>query len=231
MKSFLCVWRGWWIVIPVIVANALVQAALLLPGALPYLTIPFILIALMGFFVLVASLVLVAAAMLQAATGAVTSGLVLDTLKERFWPVLLWSLGLVLVVTTGLSLFVLPGLVVLAITPFVLLAVIDGQRNPLGTNFRVIRTQWGSWLLTIVVIAAAFLVLWFFSALNGFFVTGAPAAFFGWLVLGFASSWFISRWAGIYLRVFPELGRNNQNNKTDQQADVQASLKHGGSTG
>jgi hypothetical protein len=201
MKSFLRVWRGWRIVLPAIVINALMQAALLLPGVQPYLRIPFILIALIGFFVLVASLVLVTAAMLQAATGAVTTGLVLDTLKERFWLVLLWSLGLVLVVTIGLSLYVLPGLVVLALTPFVVLAVVDGQRNPLGTNFRVIRAQWGSWLWTIIVIALACVVLWFFSALNGFFVTGAPAAFFGWLVLGFASSWFISRWAGLYKKV------------------------------
>jgi hypothetical protein len=87
---------------PAIVINALVQAALLLPGVLPYLTVQFILIALVGFFVLVALLVLVAAAMLQAAAGAVAGGLVLDTLKERFWSVLLWSLGLVLVVTIGL---------------------------------------------------------------------------------------------------------------------------------
>jgi hypothetical protein len=201
MKSFVRIWQGWRIVFPVIVINALVQAALLLPGVLPYLTVPFILIALIGFFVLVASLVLVATAMLQAVTGTIAASLVLDTLKERFWPVLLWSLGLVLVVTIGLSLFVLPGLVVLAVTPFMLLAVIDGQHNPLATNFRVIRARWGSWLLTIVVIALACLMLWFFSALNGFFVTGAPAAFIGWLVLGFASSWFISRWAGIYRSV------------------------------
>jgi hypothetical protein len=201
MKSFMRVWRGWRIVIPVIVANALVQAALLLPGVLPYLTIPFILIALVGFFVLVASFVLVTAAMLQAATGAVAAEVVVSTLKERFWQVLLWSLGLAIAVTIGLSLFVLPGLVVLAITPFVLLSVVDGQRKPLATNFRIIGAQWGSWLLTIVVVGAAALVLWFFSALNGFFVTGAPAAFFGWLVLGFASSWFISRWASLYRKV------------------------------
>lgn len=203
MKSFLRVWQGWRIVMPVIVINALVQAALLLPGVLPYLTIPFILVALVGFFVLVASLVLVAAAMLQAVAGAVDADGVLSNLKERFWLVLLWSLGLVLVVTLGLSLFVLPGLIALALTPFVLLAVIDGQRNPISTNFAVIRARWGSWLLTIIVIAAACLVLWFLSALNGFFVTGAPAALIGWLVLGFASSWFISRWAFIYRQVVP----------------------------
>jgi hypothetical protein len=106
-------------------------------------------------------------------------------------------------VTLGLSLFVLPGLIALALTPFVLLAVIDGQRNPISTNFAVIRARWGSWLLTIIVIAAACLVLWFLPALNGFFVTGAPAACIGWLVLGFASSWFISRWAFIYRQVVP----------------------------
>ena len=203
MKSLLRVWQGWRIVIPVIVINALVQAALLFPGMLPYLTVPFIFIALIGFFVLVASLVLVAAAMLQAVNGDVDEGEVLHTLKVRFWPVLLWSLGLVLVVTLGLSIFVLPGLVVLAVTPFVLLSVIDGQQNPLAKNFRVIGARWGSWLLTLIVIAAACLVLWIFSAINGFFVTGAPAALIGWLALGFASSWFISRWAGIYRSVFP----------------------------
>lgn len=203
MRSFLRVWRGWRIVMPAIVINTLVQAALLLPGVLPYLTVPFILIAVVGFSVLVASFVLVAAAMLQGVTGDVDGGAVLHTLKVRFWPVLLWSLGLMLVITIGLALFVLPGLIVLALTPFLLLAVIDGQRNPISTNFVVIRVRWGSWLLTLAVVALACVILWFLSALDGFFVTGAPAALIGWLVLGFASSWFISRWASIYRRAVP----------------------------
>jgi hypothetical protein len=141
--------------------------------------------------------------MLQAVEEPVSSGAAVDTLRARTWPLLAWSLGLVLVAILGFSLFVVPGFVVLALTPYLLLAVIDGSRNPVAANFRTIGARWGRWLVTVVLMGVICFVMWFLSALDGFFVTGAPGAIIAWLVLGLVSAWFTCAWALVYRSVNP----------------------------
>ena len=199
--GFARMWRAWRVLLPVVVVNALVQGILLLPGVLPYLTIAFVLTALLSFVILVASFGLIAAAMLQAVEGPVSAGAAIDTLRDRTWPLLAWSLGLVLVAIAGFAIYVVPGFIVLALTPYLLLAVVDGQRNPIAVNFRTIGARWGRWLITVVIMGAICFIMWFLSALDGFFVTGAPGAIIAWLVLGMVSAWFTCAWALIYRSV------------------------------
>jgi hypothetical protein len=201
--GFARMWRAWRVLMPVVIVNALVQGILLLSGVLPYLTIVFVLTALLSFVILVASFGLIAAAMLQAVEGPVSAGAAVDTLRDRTWPLLAWSLGLVLVAIAGFALYVVPGFIVLALTTYLLLAVIDGQRNPIAVNFRTIGARWGRWLITVVVMGVICFIMWFLSALDGFFVTGAPGAIIAWLVLGFVSAWFTCAWALIYRSVNP----------------------------
>lgn len=201
--GFARMWRAWRLLLPVVIVNALVQGILLLSGVLPYLTIVFVFTALLSFVILVASFGLIAAAMLQAAEGPVSAGVAIDILRARTWPLLAWSLGLVLVAIAGFALYVVPGFIVLALTPYLLLAVIDGQRNPLATNFKTIGARWGRWLITVVLMGVICFVMWFLSALDGFFVTGAPGAIIAWLVLGLVSAWFTCAWALVYRSVNP----------------------------
>ncbi len=201
--GFARMWRGWKVVLPVIVVNALLQSLLILLGVLPYLTIAFVLVAVVSFMILVKAYNFVAAAMLEAAVGPVNVRAVYDNLWSRYWVLLAWSVGLGVVVLIGLSLYVVPGFLVLALTPYLLLAVVDGQRNPLAVNFRTIGARWGRWLITAVLMGVVLFVAWFFAALDGFFITGAPGAFIGWLVLGFIATWFLSAWALIYRSVNP----------------------------
>ena len=201
--GFARMWRAWRVVVPVVIVNALAQGLLLLPGALPYLTIVFVLTALLSFVLLVASFGLIAAAMLQATEGPVSASAAVDTLRARILPLLVWSLGLVLVAIVGFALYVAPGFIVLALTPYLLLAVIDGKRNPLDVNFRTIGARWGRWLITVVLMGVICFVVWFLSALDGFFVTGAPGAIIAWLVLGLVSAWFVCAWALVYRSVNP----------------------------
>ena len=201
--GFARMWRAWRVLLPVVIVNALVQGVLLLSGVLPYLTVIFVLTALLSFVILVASFGLVAAAMLQAAEGPVSAGAAIDTLRARTWPLLAWSLGLVLVAIASFALYVVPGFIVLALTPYLLLAVVDGQRNPLAVNFRTIGARWGRWLITVVLMGVICFVMWFLSALDGFFVTGAPGAMIAWLVLGLVSAWFVCAWALVYRSVNP----------------------------
>lgn len=201
--GFARMWRAWRLLLPVVIVNALVQGILLLSGVLPYLTIVFVFTALLSFVILVASFGLVAAAMLQAVEGPVSVGAAIDTLRNRTWPLLAWSLGLVLVAILGFSLFVVPGFVILALTPYLLLAVIDGKRNPIAANFRTIGARWGRWLITVVLMGVICFVMWFLSALDGFFVTGSPGAMIAWLVLGLVSAWFTCAWSLVYRSVNP----------------------------
>ena len=196
-------WRAWRVVVPVVLINAVVQGLLLLPGAVPYLTIGFVLTALVSIAVLIASFALVAAAMLQAAAGPVTARDAVTTVRQRALPVLAWSVGLLIVVTVGFALYVIPGFVILAVTPYLLLAVIDGQRNPLGVNVRTIAARWGRWLITVVIMGVICFGLWLGAALDGFFITGAPGAVIAWLVLGFVAAWFTCAWALVYRAVNP----------------------------
>ncbi len=200
-------WRGWRIVFPIVVANALIQGLLILPGALPYLTLGFVLTALVSLVTLVVSFALVSAAMLQAVEGPVSVRETVLLARARLWPLFAWSLALVLVATLGLALYVIPGLVVLAVTPYLLLAVVDGRPRPLAVNFKVLRARWGRWLVTLVVVAGVCSALWLLSALDGFFVTGTGGAMIGWLAIGLVSSWLICAWALVYRSVVPSAPR------------------------
>ena len=201
VTGFARMWRAWRVLLPVVIVNAVVQGILLLSGVLPYLTVVFVLTALLSFVILVASFGLIAAAMLQAVEGPVSAGAAIDTLRARTWPLLAWSLGLVIVAIAGFALYVVPGFIVLALTPYLLLAVVDGKRNPLAINFRTIGTRWGRWLITVVLMGVICFLMWFLSALDGFFVTGSPGAMIAWLVLGLVSAWFTCAWALIYRSV------------------------------
>ena len=201
VTGFARMWRAWRVLLPVVIVNAVVQGILLLSGVLPYLTVVFVLTALLSFVILVASFGLIAAAMLQAVEGPVSAGAAIDTLRARTWPLLAWSLGLVIVAIAGFALYVVPGFIVLALTPYLLLAVVDGKRNPLAINFRTLGARWGRWLVTVVLMGVICFVMWFLSALDGFFVTGAPGAMIAWLLLGLVSAWFTCAWALIYRSV------------------------------
>ena len=203
VTGFARMWRAWRVLLPVVIVNAVVQGILLLSGVLPYLTVVFVLTALLSFVILVASFGLIAAAMLQAVEGPVSAGAAIDTLRARTWPLLAWSLGLVIVAIAGFALYVVPGFIVLALTPYLLLAVVDGKRNPLAINFRTLGARWGRWLVTVVLMGVICFVMWFLSALDGFFVTGAPGAMIAWLLLGLVSAWFTCAWALIYRSVNP----------------------------
>ena len=191
-------WRGWRVVIPVVIVNAVIQSLLLLGQPRPYLTLTFVLLALVSFAVFTLAFGAVASAALQAAVGSVSAANVVAHVRARALPLFAWGLALALVVTLGFALYVIPGLVVLALTPYVLIAVVDGQRNPLLVNFRVIGLRWGRWLVTVAVVGAVLGVLWLLANVDGFFIGGPLGALVGWLVLGLISSWLVSAWALVY---------------------------------
>jgi hypothetical protein len=196
-------WRGWQIVVPVVVVNAALQAILLMPELLPYLSLPFIVVALLSFVVLALTFGVVAATMLQAVEGPIDARRSWAVLRSRWLALLAWSFTLVVVVTLGFALYVVPGWVIVALTPYLLLAVIDGRPRPLIVNFRTVRARWGRWLVTILALGVLCLILWLLTLVVTFFVGGPGGALIGWIVLGFVAGWFTCAWALIYRSVNP----------------------------
>ena len=194
-------WRGWQIVVPVVVVNAALQAILLMPELLPYLSLPFIVVALLSFVVLALTFGVVAATMLQAVEGPIDARRSWAVLRSRWLALLAWSFTLVVVVTLGFALYVVPGWVIVALTPYLLLAVIDGRPRPLMVNFRTLRARWGRWLFTILALGVLCLILWLLTLVLTFFVGGPGGAFIGWIALGIVASWFVCAWALIYRSV------------------------------
>ncbi len=191
-------WRGWRVVIPVVIVNAVIQSLLLLGQPRPYLTLSFVLLALVSFAVFTVAFGAVTAAALQASTGSVSAADAVAKVRARALPLFAWALAWALVVVLGLALYVIPGLIILALTPYLLIAVVDGQRNPLLANLRAIGARWGRWLVTTIVVGVVLAVLWLLSNVDGFFVGGPLGALIGWLVLGLVASWLTCAWALIY---------------------------------
>lgn len=194
-------WRGWQVIVPVVVINAVIQSLLLLGQPRPYLTLPFVLLALVSFAAFTLAFAAVASAVLQASTGPVAAASVVAQVRARALPLLAWALAWVLAVTLGFALYVVPGLILLALTPYLLIAVVDGQRNPLLANLRVIGRRWGRWLVTTIAVGVVLAVLWLLSDIDGFFVGGPLGALIGWLVVGLVASWLTCAWALIYRSV------------------------------
>lgn len=196
-------WRGWQVIVPVVVSNAVIQSLLLLGQPRPYLTLPFVLLALVSFAVFTLAFAAVASAVLQASTGPVTVSRVVAQVRARALPLFAWALAWALIVTLGFALYVIPGLIVLALTPYLLIAVVDGQRNPLLVNLRVIGARWGRWLVTTIVVGVVLAILWLLSNVDGFFVGGPLGALIGWLALGLVASWLTCAWVLVYRSCVP----------------------------
>lgn len=196
-------WKGWWVLLSAILANAVLQSLLVWLNPMPYLSFGFVALSVASLLILLLAWCIVASAMLQATTGKVEMQVIWKVIRTRWAPLLGWSLALLAALVLGFSLAVVPGLLISALFPFLLLAVVDGRSNPLATNFRVIAVRWGRWLITLVLMGFGGLVLWLLSGIDGFFVTGAPGALAGWIVLGFAASWYTAAWALVYRSVCP----------------------------
>jgi hypothetical protein len=191
-------WRGWSVIVPVVIVNALLQALLVWPDATPMIDSSAILYAVVSGLVFLASYGLVAATALHVADGRVGWRQAAGVLRQHGPRVTLWAVGLGLVAALGFAVYTVPGLVVLALTPFLLLAALDGQRNPLAANFRTIGRRFWRWLGTTIITGVVVIVGALGSGLFTFFTRGSFASLVVWFVAGLVLAWFTTAWALIY---------------------------------
>ena len=197
-SGFVRMWRGWRVIVPVVVANAIVQALLVWP---PYTydmgwwTIASAVLSALAFGV---SFGLVASTALQVADGPVSWSASAGTLRAHIGSYTLWAIAWLLAVSIGLALNTVPGLLVAALTPFLLLAALDGQGNALVRNLRTVGRRFWRWLLTVAVIGVVLFVSDVGAGLFTFFIRNPLASLTVWLVGGLAIAWFTTAWALIY---------------------------------
>lgn len=191
-------WRAWRIIIPVVVANAIVQVALvILP--VPY-DAPFVapVMTILSGVVALSALVIVASAAHFVVETRVTWAQVRASLQHNFLRSLLWAATLATLIFLGVSFWVLPGVIVAAVTPFVLVAAATGDRHPLRSNFRVIGHKFWRWAVTTVLISIMLVVGSLVAGFTEFFLRELLGASIVWLVLGVFASWVITAFTLIY---------------------------------
>ena len=197
-------WRGWRVIVPVVVVNAVVQALLVWP--------PFtydtggwtVLSAVLSALAFGISFGLVASTSLHVADGPLSFPQAARNLRAHLLSCALWALAWLLAVSVGLALNTVPGLIVAALTPFLMLAALDGHANALGRNLRTLGRRFWRWLLTVVIIGIVLLVGDLSAGLFTFFTRNPLASLVVWLIGGLALAWFTTAWALIYRSAWAE---------------------------
>jgi MFS family permease len=191
-------WRGWAVVLPVVLINALVQALLVKGDPVATTDPAFLLLALLSFLALAAAYAFVASAALDSVDGKVTWGSVGARVGRRLVPYLIWLVVLIAVLGVGLALNVIPGILVAVLTPYLLLAALDGHGNAIGANVSAIGSRLGRWLVTALLMVVIVAVGWLVAGLVSFFVGGLVGAVVVWVGFGLLASWLLTTWASIF---------------------------------
>lgn len=203
-SGFVRMWRGWRVIVPVVIVNAVVQALLVWP--------PFtydtgwwtVLSAVLSALAVGVSFGLVGSTALHVADGPVSWSQSSATLRSNLVGYTSWAVAWLLLVSVGLALNTFPGLLVAAVTPFLLLAALDGHRNALGRNLRTLGRRFWRWLLTVVIIGIVLLVGDVSAGLFTFFTRNPLASLVVWLLGGLVLAWFTTAWALIYRSAWAE---------------------------
>ena len=203
-SGFVRMWRGWTVIVPVVVITAVLQALLVWPAFTYGTSWWAVVAAVISAVVQGIAFGLVGATALQVADGPVRWTQALGMLRGNLGRYALWAVAWLVAVSVGLSLYTVPGLVVAALTPFLLLAVLDGQRNPIAANFATIGRRFWRWLVTTALVGLAMLVGDLAAGLFTFFTRVPLAAIVVWLVAGFVLTWFTTAWALIYRDAWAE---------------------------
>ena len=191
-------WRGWRIIVPVVLINAIVQALLQWPpftyetGWLTALT------ALLSAAMLGIAFACVAIAALHVTDSPVRWVTVGETLRTTGRSYALWAIAWIAVVFIGTLLTPIGGLVVAGLLPFLLLAALDGAANALLTNFQAIGRRLWRWLLTSLIVGVGLVLGGIVGGFVVFFNRPPTAPLISWLIAGLLASWVTTAWALIY---------------------------------
>lgn len=188
--------RGWRVFMPVVVGNAVVQAATTVPFLTPGEGLGFVALAVVSAAALVVGAVLIVAAAAAVAGVAGVSGSRVR-MPRRLW--LAASVSVVLVGTAAVTLYPLVP-VVLTLAFIVLPGLARGE---LSSGFVAFVSHPGRAVLLTVLTLLTVALLWVGALLLGFFITGAVSAALTWLAFGAAAVELAKAWAAMAERASP----------------------------
>lgn len=197
MSTWRIAGRAWRVLVPVVLGNAAVQAATVAFGLTPAIEFAFVLLALLSFAALTASLAVIAAAAHATATATT------PTTTRRFrWPGWwLWAgAALAMLATTAAGLaspLLVPVVVVLVL---IVLPGVAARDQSWVAGLRMFRAAPVRASLLAVGSLLVVIVLWIIGLLLGFFVTGAISAFVTWLAFGATAAILVCAWTSISVR-------------------------------
>jgi len=197
-SAFVKMWRAWRLLVPVVLANAVIQSLLIWPVFTYGSGMWGVLSAVASAIVMAAGFAVIAICALRVADGPVHWSAVASTLRACGWRLALWTAIWGIAFAVGLALYVIPGVIVIALTPFLPLAVVDGQAQPLRVNVEVLRARLARWLVTVLLVLCVLVVGWNISGFVAFFLRGPLASMLVWLVGGWLIAWFTTAFGLIY---------------------------------
>lgn len=177
--------RGWRVFVPVVILNAFVQAATVLPFVIPGTSVAFVLLALASALALVISTVLVCA---QAARDG--------ALRPRWGLWLAASLAVLVIGASGV--LSVPLILLTSTIAFIVLPAVAAGRPWAGVRmfrFAPLRAIGLSALALLTLI-----VLWLGALLLGFLITGPLSAGLTWLLFGVVGVWLSCAWTALIKR-------------------------------
>lgn len=192
-------WRGWRVIVPVIVAGALVQALLVWPPFTYDQAMWTWVSAALSAIAMWAVFACIAASAIAVPAGSVSWAQARARLGPRLLPFALWSVVWFIVVAIGMALYLVPGIVIAAVLVFLPFAVLEGDANPLAAALRPIGERFWRWLITVVIATGVLTVAWMLGGFTAFFLRGPLATVLVWLVGGTLVAWVVTAFALIFV--------------------------------
>lgn len=213
-SALLRMWRGWSVIVPVVIVNAALQALLVWPDVTPAWDLTTIALALASAVVFGLALAFVTATALRVPDGRVTWPAAWTVVRARWLAFAAWSAGLLVALVVAAAVNPLVCVLVVVLTPFVLLAALDERGNALVTDLRTIGRRFWRWLLTAAIVGVVLVIGSALAGVTQFFLRGGFGAAVVWIVAGLVLAWFTVAWGLIYRSAW------SQNlSETDSTAD------------
>jgi hypothetical protein len=191
-------WRGWTVLVPVVVVNAALQALLVWPSVTIDASAMLVALALASYVVLLVAAGLVVAVALAVPDGRVRWGQVIARLRVRAVPWACWTTAFAVVVAAAWAFSVVPGALVLAVGVYVPFAALDGRGPTLRVAWAALRRRFWRWLLTSVVVGVLGFVGLVVAGFTMFFLRGSFGSAVVWLVGGMVAAWVAVAWGLLY---------------------------------
>lgn len=191
-------WRGWTVLVPVVVVNAALQALLVWPSVTIDASAMLVALAVASYLVLLVAAGLVVAVALDVPDGRVGWRTVMVRLRVRAVPFACWTTAFAVVAAAAWVFSVVPGALVLAVGVYVPFAALDGRGATLRVAWAALRRRFWRWLLTCVVVGVLGFVGLVVAGFTMFFLRGSFGSALVWLVGGLVAAWVAVAWGLVY---------------------------------